>query len=408
MNVMEKLKILADAAKYDVSCVSSGVDRANTAGGIGSSASSGICHSWTADGRCISLLKILLTNKCIYDCKYCVNRCSNDNPRASFTPRQVAELTIQFYRRNYIEGLFLSSAVEKSPNYTMENLCRAIFLLRHEYKFNGYIHVKAIPGADRILVYRLGLLVDRMSVNLELPTVLGLQQLAPQKTYSALLEPMSYISNQILAFPHQSGRTKERSFVPGGQSTQFIVGATPDSDWTLINATQKLYDKFNLKRVFYSAYVPINEDKNLPALTNQPPLKREHRLYQADWLLRFYHFRAEEILDKANPFFDPDFDPKITWALRHPELFPIEINKADYRTLLRIPGIGLRTAQRIIKERRFSMLGYHNLKKMKAVLKRAQYFITCQGRYYGDVPPEPQYIRQALLTPNSQMSIWGG
>jgi len=406
MDVTEKLHILADAAKYDVSCVSSGVERRNKKTGIGNAAASGICHAWAADGRCISLLKILLTNNCIYDCSYCVNRKSNDNRRASFTPRQVAELTIQFYRRNYIEGLFLSSAVEVSPDYTMENLFQAIYLLRHEYQFNGYIHVKAIPGADQLQIYRLGLLVDRMSVNLELPTELSLQRLAPQKNFNNLLKPMNYISNQITAAPKLPRYSKERTFVPGGQSTQFIVGATSDSDLTLLQATEHLYDNYSLKRVFYSAYVPINEGSNLPAITTEPPLLREHRLYQADWLLRFYNFRSEELLDYSNPFFDTELDPKIAWALRHPELFPIEVNKADYRTLLRVPGIGPRTAQRILSERRLAPLSYNSLKKMRIVLKRAQYFITCQGRYHGDVPPEPQYIRPALLVPNQQMTIW--
>ncbi|QOR33621.1 putative DNA modification/repair radical SAM protein [Clostridium sp. 'deep sea'] len=408
MDINKKLKVLADAAKYDVSCVSSGVGRNNTAGGIGSSAASGICHTWAADGRCISLLKILLTNKCVYDCKYCVNRLNCNTARASFTPRQVADLTIQFYRRNYIEGLFLSSAVEKSPNYTMENLYRAIFLLRTEYRFNGYIHVKAIPGADPMLVYKLGLLVDRMSVNLELPSVASLKQLAPQKKYTNLLQPMNFIAEQIQAYPKLKKYTKKRSFVPGGQSTQFIVGASNDTDLALLTATERLYNKFSLRRVFYSAYVAINEDSDLPAVSSKPPLKREHRLYQADWLLRFYNFEANELLNSSNPFFDEDFDPKIVWAFRHPEIFPIEINKADYKMLLRIPGIGPTTAQRIVRQRRLAAVTYHNLKKMKVVLKRAQYFITCNGRYYGDVAPEPQYIKAALLNPTRQMSIWGG
>ena len=406
MDILEKLKILADAAKYDVSCVSSGVDRQNTGIGLGNSAAAGICHAWAADGRCVSLLKILLTNDCIYDCKYCTNRVTNDRKRVTFTPREVADLTIQFYRRNYIEGLFLSSAVVKSPDYTMEQIYMAVKLLRVEYAFNGYIHVKTIPGADSIWIIRLGLLVDRMSINLELPTKASLKYLAPQKNFPDLLRPMSLISHQIQAAPLPKPYLSERTFVPAGQSTQFIVGASPDSDFTLLKTSEHLYDKYHLKRIFYSAYIPLNDDSHLPAINSTPPLHREHRLYQAGWLLRFYQFKADELLAETNPNFDPDFDPKMNWALHHPELFPVEINKASYRMLLRIPGIGPRNAQRIIKERRVAAITYQSLKKMRVALKRAQYFITCQGRYYGDTPSEPQYIKSALLNPRLQMTIW--
>ncbi|MFP4457537.1 MAG: putative DNA modification/repair radical SAM protein [Clostridia bacterium] len=403
MDIQNKLNILADAAKYDVSCASSGIDKKNTKG-LGSSNKSGICHTWTSDGRCVSLLKILLSNKCIYDCKYCINRISNDIPRTSFTAEEIANLTYQFYKRNYIEGLFLSSAIEKSASATMEKMYQAVLLLRNEYEFSGYIHIKAIPGANHNLIYKLGLLVDRMSVNLELPSQPSLNLLAPQKDFTSLINPISYIAKSI----ESSKYSRDKRFVPAGQSTQFIVGASNDTDFTLLKASEKLYNKFSLKRVYYSAYVPVNEDNYLPAINIDPPLKREHRLYQADWLLRFYHFHADELLDKTNPFFDPELDPKMCWALRNFDKFPIEINTASYQTLLRIPGIGPKNAMRIINERKNYKLSFNNLRKMRVVLKRAKYFITCNGKYNRHNFLEPERIKFALINDSNlkQMQIW--
>ena len=379
---MDKLTILADAAKYDAACTSSGVARGAKPGTIGTAANSGCCHTFSADGRCVSLLKVLYTNYCCYDCAYCVNRRSNDVPRTAFTPRELAELTIQFYRRNYIEGLFLSSAVLKSPDYTTERMIEALRLLRAEYHFNGYIHAKAIPGADPGLTYELGLLADRLSVNIELPSAASLQLLAPDKSKTAIFKPMAQIRDgseqskaELKLYRHAP------RFAPAGQSTQMIVGATPESDRHILSLTEGLYQKYRLKRVFYSAYMPVSDHKNLPApMGFKPPLLREHRLYQADWLLRFYGFTAGEILDDDHPNFDEALDPKSDWALRHPEFFPVEVNRADYEAILRVPGIGVRGAQKIIAARRYGPLSFEGLKRLGIVMKRAQYFITCSGR----------------------------
>ncbi len=380
MDIMEKLKILADSAKYDASCSSSGSSRKNKNGGLGNGDSSGICHSWGADGRCISLLKILFTNCCIYDCKYCINRCSNSVKRATFTPQEVADLTINFYKRNYIEGLFLSSAVIKNPDYTMELLIKTVSILRNEYNFNGYIHCKTIPGSSPDLIDKLGKMVDRMSINIELPSNNSLKLLAPQKEKDGILEPMSYVSNGIKQNKIDKNRFKPK-FVPAGQTTQLIVGATPESDLKILKLSEGLYNKLSLKRVYYSAYISVNNDKNLPTLES-PPLLRENRLYQADWLLRFYGFKANELLDEKNPNFNNILDPKCDWALRHIENFPVEINTANYYTLLRVPGIGVISAKKIIRSRRSFLLDFEALKKLGVVLKRAKYFITCKGKYY--------------------------
>ncbi len=383
MEIMDKLKILADSAKYDASCSSSGSSRRNKNDGIGNGNVSGICHSWGADGRCISLLKILLTNCCIYDCKYCINRLTNSVKRATFTPREVADLTINFYKRNYIEGLFLSSAVIKSPDYTMELLIQSISILRNEYNFNGYIHCKTIPGCSKELIDKLGKLVDRMSINIELPSNNSLKLLAPQKEKTGILNPMSYVANGIRKNKSDTNKFKS-DFVPAGQTTQLIVGATPESDLKILKLSEGLYKKLSLKRVYYSAYVSVNNDKNLPTLES-PPLLRENRLYQADWLLRFYGFEADELLDEAHPNFNHILDPKCDWALRNLHKFPIEINTADYFTLLRIPGIGVISAKKIISARRSFLLDFEALKKLGVVLKRAKYFITCKGKYFDKV-----------------------
>lgn len=397
MELLDKLKILADAAKYDVSCSSSGSSRKNKKGGVGNAHKSGICHSWSDDGRCISLLKILFTNYCIYDCKYCVNRASNDLPRAAFTPDDVVNLTINFYRRNYIEGLFLSSAIYKNPNFTMELLLETVKKLREEARFNGYIHLKAIPGADPILIEKAGLYVDRMSVNIELPSDRGLKLLAPQKKRESIIKPMGLITSKITQ--NLENRRKYRNaskFVPGGQSTQLIVGATNDNDLNILTLTEALYNQFKLKRVYYSAYIPIVSHPNLPAIS-APPLLREHRLYQADWLLRFYGFKANELLNGGNPNFDENLDPKCDWAIRNIHEFPVEINKADYGMLLRIPGIGVKSARRIVAARRFSFLSYDDLKKMGVVLKRAKYFITCKGKYHGIRNMNQYTVKQQII-----------
>ncbi len=383
METLDKLKILADSAKYDASCSSSGSNRKNKNHGIGNGSISGICHSWGADGRCISLLKILFSNCCIYDCKYCINRCTNSVKRATFTPQEVADLTINFYKRNYIEGLFLSSAVVKSPDDTMERLIQTISILRNEYHFNGYIHCKSIPGASKELIDILGSLVDRLSINIELPSHDSLKLLAPQKEKSGILDPMSYVSNGIKRNQLEKSKYKP-SFVPAGQTTQLIVGATPESDLKILKLSEGLYQKLSLKRVYYSAYISVNQDKNLPTL-EAPPLLRENRLYQADWLLRYYGFKASELLDETHPNFNHMLDPKCDWALRHIDKFPIEINSADYFTLLRIPGIGVISAKKIIRARREFLLDFQALKKLGVSVKRAQYFITCKGKYYDKV-----------------------
>lgn len=383
MELLDKLTILSDAAKYDAACTSSGVRRGFQPGKIGNTTSSiaGCCHSFSADGRCITLLKVLMSNCCVYDCKYCVNRRSNDTRRASFSPKELAELTIGFYRRNYIEGLFLSSGVLRNPDYTMEQMIRALRILRQEYRFNGYIHAKAIPGAAPELVQQLGLLADRLSVNIELPSQQGLQSLAPDKTRQAILRPMEQIHQQIRQNKAELVKYKHAPvFAPAGQSTQLIVGATTDNDRHILRLTQSLYDRYKLKRVFYSAYVPVAEHSLLPSLDTKPPLLREHRLYQADWLLRFYGFRAEELLDEAHPDFNPYIDPKCSWAIAHLEQFPVEVMRADYEMLLRVPGIGPVSAKRIIAARRTGALYFDDLKKLGVVLKRAQFFITCGGR----------------------------
>mgnify|MGYP000814788113 CR=1 FL=1 len=447
LSLSEKLNLLADAAKYDVACTSSGVNRAGKQGHLGNSVSCGICHSFSSDGRCISLLKILQSNDCIYDCKYCVNRAGNDRQRATFTPEEVCTLVTEFYRRNYIEGLFLSSAVCKNPAHTMELMYRTLHLLRNRYRFNGYIHVKAIPGAPVELIEKTGYLADRMSVNLELPTGEGLQKLAPQKTQKAILKPMRQIQSGIVDYRLTAGKSaflerssgnrylshsifdtrkqisasaadlgwissssarslpeKERSapFVPAGQSTQMIIGATPENDLQIISVAESLYQKFQIKRVFYSAFVQVNEDAALPTLPGGPPLLREHRLYQADWLMRFYGFEAGELLSEKRPNFNVFLDPKCDWAIGHLEQFPVEVTTADYHTLLRVPGIGVKSAKRIIQARRYGSLSFEGLKKMGVVLKRAIYFITCSGRMYYPVRLEEDAIVRNLLAGEKQ------
>ena len=511
----EKLQILADAAKYDVACTSSGSDRRGKKGELGNAAACGICHSFASDGRCISLLKILMTNHCVYDCKYCINRASNDVKRATFTPQEICELTVEFYKRNYIEGLFLSSGVLKNPTYTMEKMCETLLLLRTKYHFNGYIHVKTIPGASDELLAAAGYLADRISVNMELPTEEGLRTLAPNKTMQTILDPMGKVRNTIAShrmaigksahmerskgnqFLKQSifgteskkqfadGLMKEkkagkivadgavvqesrssygnkaeeenygagsggsvtgetdvqntianlaakmngtvldsaltwdnayqlapldmsklkRRFAPAGQSTQMIIGATKENDYQLLSTSQLLYQQYDLKRVFYSAYIPVNEDSALPSRETKPPLLREHRLYQADWLLRFYGFQADELLDEAHPNFHAQLDPKCDWALRHMELFPVEINTAEYADLLRVPGIGPKSAMRIVKSRRSSHLSFEHLKKIGVVLKRAKYFITCEGKMMYHMRLEQQFLTRQL-TGEEAASNW--
>lgn len=396
---MQKLEILTDAAKYDVACTSSGVERKGDGKYMGNCTKAGICHSFSSDGRCISLLKILMTNECIFDCKYCLNRKSNDVPRATFTPEEICTLTMEFYRRNYIEGLFLSSGIIQDPTFTMELLYRTIWLLRNQYHFNGYVHVKAIPGADPELVERMGYLADRMSVNLELPTAEGLRTLAPNKHRKNILTPMRQIQNGIHANKEELILyRKSPVFVSGGQSTQMIIGATPETDYQILNVADNLYQKFELKRVFYSAFVKVNEDKSLPALPGGPPLLREHRLYQADWLLRFYGFHAEELLSEQRPNFNEQIDPKCEWALRHLELFPVEINTASYEQILRIPGVGPKSAGRIVRARRYGSLDFDHLKKVGVVLKRAHYFITCNGKMMYRIPIEEEFITKQLTS----------
>ncbi|MCM1178830.1 MAG: putative DNA modification/repair radical SAM protein [Clostridium sp.] len=455
LTLEEKLTILSDAAKYDVACTSSGVDRKGDGSSMGNTAACGICHSFAADGRCISLLKILYTNECIYDCKYCANRISNDTLRTSFTPEEICELTLQFYRRNYIEGLFLSSGIRKNPTQTMEEIYIALRLLRQVHHFNGYIHVKAIPGADPQIIQLVGYLADRMSTNLELPTAAGLKELAPNKTRRAILSPLRQIQQGIGA-GQQSGihmigqhgshprslfsgrdtaqntedgwqlskiektdvsRTRDMlladtdagvlrsnlpavsrsSFVPAGQSTQMIVGATPENDYQILMVAEALYKKFDLKRVFYSAYVALNEDAKLPAVGTKPPLLREHRLYQADWLLRFYGFEAAELLSENKPNFNTYLDPKCEWAIRHLEYFPVEIQTASYQMLLRVPGIGVRSAKRIVGARTATKLDFNGLKRIGVVLKRAHYFITCNGKMMYQTKIEEDYITRRIL-----------
>lgn len=455
-DIQEKLHILADAAKYDVACTSSGVKRKGQEGMLGNAESCGICHSFASDGRCISLLKILMTNHCIYDCKYCVNRVSNDVPRATFTPEEICELTVEFYKRNYIEGLFLSSGVLKDPTYTMEKMCETLSLLRTKYAFNGYIHVKTIPGASDELLAAAGFLADRISVNLELPTAEGLKRLAPNKSFQTILKPMKRVSatiaesrqaigksgymerssgnaylpgsifeknrmrlaqqerysqgnSSLWEYAHSttvpaivSERGQIREFAPAGQSTQMIIGATDENDYTLLQTTQRLYQTYDLKRVFYSAYIPINEDQALPGLDTPVPLLREHRLYQADWLLRFYGFQADELLSETRPNFNVQLDPKCDWALRHLGEFPVEVRTASYDVLLRVPGIGPKSAGRIVNARRYGNISFEHLKKMGVVLKRAHYFITCGGKMMYRTPIEEQYITRQLTGVNTR------
>lgn len=403
-SIMEKLTILTDAAKYDVACTSSGVQRRGNGKTMGNAVSCGLCHTFAADGRCVSLLKILFTNECIFNCAYCQNNCNSDIPRASFTPDEVCGLTMEFYRRNYIEGLFLSSGILISPNYTMDLIYQTLYKLRVEQRFNGYIHVKAIPGADPALIERAGFLADRMSVNLELPTADGLKKLAPYKSRNTILRPMRQIQNRITENKNEiMVYRKTPRFVPAGQSTQMIVGATPESDYQLMSVAEALYRNFDLKRVFYSAFVNVNQDSNLPVLPGGPPLLREHRLYQADWLLRFYHFEVSELLSENRPNFNIYLDPKCDWALRHLELYPVEINRADYKTLLRVPGVGCKSAQRIVNARREHALDFADLKRIGVVLKRALYFITCSGRMMYNTKIEEDYICRNLMADHTQI-----
>ena len=462
-SIMEKLTILSDAAKYDVACTSSGVQRTGDGKSLGNAHACGICHTFTPDGRCTSLLKILFTNECIYNCKYCVNRSSNDVKRATFTPEEVCQLTVEFYRRNYIEGLFLSSGIIHSPDYTMGLLYETLFLLRSKYRFNGYIHIKGIPGASQEVVEMVGYLADRMSVNLELPTAEGLKQIAPNKVRKNILSPMRQIQNGIKESRQNHGVTSMKSrvyidersyynqmaemresyerlqeyqrgiaaiqdrkanrlaekswqiadcakdvktqglshpnryFVPAGQSTQMIIGATPETDYQILSVSEALYDRFELKRVFYSAFVNVNQDESLPSPVSGPPLLREHRLYQADFLLRFYGFRADELLSEQHPNFNQQIDPKCDWAVHHLEQFPVEINKADYYTLLRVPGIGTKSAKRIMMARKHATLDFADIKKIGVVLKRALYFITCKGRMMYSTKLEENYITRHLI-----------
>lgn len=401
MDIYDKLAVLTDSAKYDVACTSSGNKRAGDTSGIGSCVPAGICHTFSADGRCISLLKVLLTNYCIYDCKYCVNRRGNDVRRAAFTPQELAQLTIEFYRRNYIEGLFLSSAVIKSPDYTMELMISALTILRNEYNFRGYIHAKTIPGAADFLVQRLGLLADRLSVNIELPSESSLRALAPDKTRASILLPMGNVSRKVIENRQELELYRHAPrFAPAGQSTQMIVGASTESDYQILRLTQGLYNKFDLKRVFFSAYIPVISDPALPPLSTKPPLLREHRLYQADWLLRFYHFDACEILSEQSPNFDAFLDPKCNWAINNPDFFPIDVNSASYNALLRVPGIGPRSAQRIVVTRASGSLSLTGLKRIGVVLKRAQYFILCSD-YSCAVSVRREETARALLDPQA-------
>ncbi len=398
MTIQEKLQILSDAAKYDAACTSSGISRKGKKGSIGNSLACGICHSFSADGRCISLLKILFTNECVFDCKYCINRASNDVRRAAFTPEEICNLTIEFYRRNYIEGLFLSSGILKNPNYTMDLLYQTLYKLRKEYHFMGYIHVKAIPGADEELIQRTGFLADRMSVNLELPTGDGLRRLAPHKTRKTILKPMKQIQVGITANKNEVAFYRATpKFVPAGQSTQMIIGATKENDYQIISVAEALYKSYSLKRVFYSAYVSVNSDAMLPALPDGPPLLREHRLYQADWLLRYYGFEASELLTPERPNFNVLLDPKCEWAVRHLECFPVEVNRAEYQTLLRVPGIGVKSARRIVQARKSAKLDLEDLKRLGVVMKRAVYFITCMGRMCYQIKLEENSITHHLI-----------
>ncbi len=399
MNSEEKLAICAMSARYDVSCSSSGSSRPNN-GGTGNGTIAGCCHSWADDGRCISLLKVLQSNACSHDCAYCINRRTNDIPRATFEPEELAKLVMEFYRRNYIEGLFLSSAVVGTPDYSMELMLRTVTLLRKKYRFNGYIHIKVMPGASRVLIDRAGFLADRISANIELPTSKGLELLAPDKHPKLVMGSIRDISGKIREISDTRKKIQSTPmYAPAGQSTQLIVGATSDSDKTIISLSESLYDKLSLKRVYYSAFIPVVKDTRLPALVN-PPLKREHRLYQADWLLRFYGFRAGELLDDSHPDLELECDPKVSWALRHYGFFPLEVNRASYEELLRVPGIGVKSAQRIVRARRHCTLDEQGLKRLGVVLKRAKYFLTCAGKgIHKTVYPEAVYADLADTKP---------
>ena len=397
-SIEEKLRILSDAAKYDVSCSSSGSSRKNTNNGLGNAAINGICHSWSADGRCISLLKILMTNYCIYDCKYCINRKDNDIERAILTPDEVVKLTINFYRRNYIEGLFLSSGIIKSADYTMELMIAIAKKLRLEEKFNGYIHMKVIPGASRQLINEIGLYVDRVSVNIEFAENSALKLLAPDKKATDISTSMGLIRKNMLENAEDKKLFKSTpSFIPAGQTTQMIIGASGESDYSILTRSENLYKNFDLKRVYYSGYVPVNKSGILVSVDQAVPMIREHRLYQADWLLRFYNFRADEILNEKDPFVDPFLDPKTNWAIKNSHFFPIEINKASYKELLRVPGIGVTSAKRIVMTRKYSTIRYEHLKKLGIVIKRAKYFITVNGEFLGFKKENPELIRNALM-----------
>jgi putative DNA modification/repair radical SAM protein len=396
--IREKLTILADAAKYDVSCSSSGSKRANDAKGLGNTNGMGICHTYTQDGRCVSLLKVLLTNVCIYDCLYCVSRRSNDVKRVGFTVDEVIELTINFYRRNYIEGLFLSSGIFKSADYTMERLVRVVKRLREEHRFNGYIHLKAIPGASTELIKEAGLYADRLSVNLELPSASSLKLLAPEKKYDDIVKPMSYVKDTIVAMDDERKQIKKApSFIPAGQSSQLVVGASPENDYQVMRVANELYSRYALKRVYYSGYVPVSSDNRLPALGSPVPVIRENRLYQADWLMRFYGFSVHELIDQSAPWLDLQIDPKLAWALRHPEYFPVDVNTADYHQILRIPGVGVSSAKKIIQARRFRRLGWDQLKEIGISFHRAKYFMICASteRYHRDI--DPSVLRSKVL-----------
>ena len=397
-SIEEKLRILSDAAKYDVSCSSSGSSRKNTNNGLGNAAINGICHSWSADGRCISLLKILMTNYCIYDCKYCINRKDNDIERAILSPDEIVKLTINFYRRNYIEGLFLSSGIIKSADYTMELMLAVAKKLRLEEKFNGYIHMKVIPGASRQLINEIGLYVDRVSVNIEFAENSALKLLAPDKKPTDISTSMGIIRKNMLENAEDKKLFKSTpSFIPAGQTTQMIIGASGESDYSILTRSENLYRNFELKRVYYSGYVPVNKSGILVSTDQAVPMIREHRLYQADWLLRFYDFRADEILNEKDPFVDPLLDPKTNWAIKNSHFFPIEINKASYKELLRVPGIGVTSAKRIVMTRKYSTIRYEHLKKLGIVIKRAKYFITVNGEFLGFKKENPELIRNALM-----------
>lgn len=397
--IINKLATLAESAKYDVSCSSSGVGRKSKVGGIGSTSSSGICHTFTEDGRCVSLLKIMMTNYCMYDCAYCISRKSNDIKRASFSVKELVELTLEFYKRNYIEGLFLSSGVVKSPDHTMERMVRVIKELRTVHKYNGYIHMKSIPGASKELVTQAGLYADRLSVNIEIPTEKNLKFLAPEKDHKSVFAPMKYIQNGVLEYKEEKKKYKSTpKFTPAGQSTQMIIGATNETDQDILKVSSLLYMQSSMRRVYYSGFIPVNpHDNRLPVL-QQAPLVRENRLYQADWLMRFYHFTADEIIDDTNPNLDLEVDPKLSWALRHPEMFPVDVNTAEYRQIVRVPGIGIKSAKLIIASRKFGKLDRYQLKKIGVIIKRAQYFITCRdssGTTINELKPE--FVKKILV-----------